>query len=765
MEKSVNNMWLSKNMCWIMAVILAITVGRFVWLVQSDNVVFESDIAALLPIGKDLPLVKNIHDRIAGESNHRIAMIIQGSDIAQVDAATDRLTDLLDQGMAQNKIAAGQADQLEFDRLPARIKAMLAYKDRLIGDRSRRRMQESIESQLNWRMQQVTRFPPSNITDPVADPLGTMDEFLRERLPNLPGVQFDGLYLRVEHDTLANLILLKLTEGEPGNDDASHSVRWILSARDTVVKEFGVNLYLSGMPIHATSIKQQTISEVRWMAFLAATLTLGFFLYITRSVRALLLSASIILLAIAGGLVISFETIGLPHVIGLTMATAAIGICIDYSFHFWIHVRAGMSGATAIRTILPGLQMSFLTTIAGLLVITFTSIPILARSAVFVSGVLLVSWLITLFIVPHMAAANVGEPKLLRMQRSTLPVKFAVVLVLAITFASATGLIFKYYTDDNPIRLGPQIDSLIQDDLAVRDLLGITDQPSIYLVEENSADALIEAETSLLKSLSSNELALVEAMSRLVVSKDQQRHNQSLFKRAMNDLDAGLLMRYLETLRVPDLDWKSSADKQYALQWVMTQPWATIERNNVLACDLSACASMIRARGDAAVKLDASCQRTPECTRISLSERQLSIFQKLRSSLTWALLLAAGAVFVVLYFRYRNKAFMLMAVPLLASFSGIAAVAWAGMPITVFTLAAIFPLLGLSIDYVVFASESRNNSTPTFLAIFASALTTSFSFWVLFLSTTPAVQYFALPIAVGIPVAWISVQIVRTNHA
>ncbi len=765
MRKSVNNMLLSKNMCWIMAVILVLIVGRFVWLVQSGNLVFESNIAALLPIGKDSPLVKNIHDRMAGENNNRIAMIIQGLDIAQVDAATDRLTDLLDQGMAQNKIAAEQVDQLEFDLLSARIKAMLAYKDRLIGDRSRQRMQESIESQLNWRMEQVTRFPPSNITDPVADPLGTMDEFLRERLPNLLGVQFDGLYLRVDHDTPANLILLKLTEGELGNEDASNSVRWILSVRDTVVKEFGVKFYLSGMPIHATSIKEQTINEVHWMVFLAATLTLGFFLYITRSVRALLLSATIILLAIAGGLVISFETIGLPHLIGLTMATAAIGICIDYSFHFWIHVRAGMSGGTAIRTILPGLQMSFLTTTAGLLVITFTSIPILARSAVFVSGVLLVCWLITLFIVPYMVAANVDEPKLLRMQRSTLPGKFAAVLVLAITLASVTGLIFKYYTDDDPIRLGPQMDSLIQDDLAVRDLLGITDQPSIYLVKENSADSLIEAETALLEPLSENELALVEAMSRLVVSKDQQRHNQSLFKRAMNDLDAGLLMRYLETLQVPDLDWKSSADRQYALPWVTTQPWATIERNNVLACDLSVCASMIRARGDAAVKLDASCQRTPECSRISLSERQLSIFQNLRGSLMWALLLAAGAVFIVLYFRYRNKAFILMTVPLLASFSGIAAVAWAGMPITVFTLAAVFPLLGLSIDYVVFASESGNNSTPTFLAIFASALTTSFSFWVLFLSTTPAVQYFALPIAVGIPVAWISVQIVQTNHA
>ena len=102
------------------------------------------------------------------------------------------------------------------------------------------------------------------------------------------------------------------------------------------------------------------------------------------------------------------------------------------------------------------------------------------------------------------------------------------------------------------------------------------------------------------------------AVSRLVVSEEQQRNNQLLFKQAMSSLDTALLGQYLKTLQIPNLDWQSGTDKQYALPWVVAQPWASIERNTVLTCDQSICASIIRAPSNAAKKLDIACKRTPE---------------------------------------------------------------------------------------------------------------------------------------------------------
>lgn len=743
--------------------LLMLIIGRLGWLWQNEELVFESDVTALLPSAENSWLEAKIDHKEATRLNNRIAIIVQGRDITQTDLATDRFEEWLTAAITQKQIAAKWIETVAVAALTARIEAMLAYKDRLIATRTRQRMQDSATAQLLWRSDQVTQFPPLNITAPAIDPLGTIEEFLAERLPQMRGVYADGVYLRVDSHTPANLLLLELDEGEPGSWQASDSVRRLDAFKQQLVGEFNVNLYISGVPLHATAIKEQTITELHWMVVLATLLTMGIFLYVTRALRALIVSTLLILCAVASGLVISQGSVGLPHLIGLTMAVTAIGICIDFSLHFWIHVRTGLSGQAAIRAIRSGINMSFLTTVIGLLVIMFTAVPVLVRSAMFICGALFVSWLLVLFVIPRFAGNTQSTMASLSLRRIR-PNQLALWLGLFIACVSVVGLLFKYHTDDSPLRLGRQIESLAHDDQAVQDLLNIAEQPSIYLLQADSAQSLIMAEANLLAGLDDTQLTQVEAVSRLVIPAAEQRANQLLFNRLKNNLDATLLQQYLAILQVPALHWESTANTQYTLPWVLAQPWATLERDHVVVCQPTICASMLRAWDTAAKQLDVACQQRLACSRISLSQRQLLAFAQLRLNLIWTLLLALTTIFVVLYFRYRKQAFKLMMVPILASLSGLATVAWAGMPITVFSLAALFPLLGLSLDYVIFASETSKHSAATFLAIFASALTTTLSFWILSFSETAAVQFFALPIAVGIVVAWILVQVMHVEQ-
>ena len=169
-----------------------------------------------------------------------------------------------------------------------------------------------------------------------------------------------------------------------------------------VEDEYDVDVYISGVSLHASEIKQRTVTEVWWMSISAAVIVLAYFLFVTRSFRAILFSVSTIVAAAAGGIVLSQASVGLPHIIGLTMATTAIGICIDFSFHFWIHVRSGLNGQTAITSIKNGLNMGFATTAISLIAISFITIPVLRKTAIFIVGALLVSWLCVLFIAPKL---------------------------------------------------------------------------------------------------------------------------------------------------------------------------------------------------------------------------------------------------------------------------------------------------------------------------------------------------------------------------
>ncbi len=743
---------------WIVCIFFLALLIRFGWLVQSGGLIFDSDVSSLLPPSQESKLIDEIEFRVSAKIDHRIAIAIQGGNGVEVDIATDLFLELIDEGIVQGHIEAEYMDGLELTLLSDRINAMAPHKNKFISDRTRDRMRDSFDAQLKWRSQQVAQFPPSNLTDPVADPLGTIEEFLAERMPRNSTVQFDGIYFRVDSDFPTNLVLIRLTSDSTSRRSSIDSVDAIQDAKSTVTNEYSVELHLSGIPLHAAIIERRTVDEIRWMSVFATLLTLSMFLVFTRSIRALIITTVSVGLAIVGGLVISQWTIGLPHLIGLTMAITAIGICIDFSFHFWTHVRAGMSGKAAIQAIFSSINVSFLTTVMGLLGIVIVSIPLLSRSAVFICGALLVSWLAIVFVAPGLCRKmNSGIP--VPRFPGLLRFKYAYILPGVILGASMIGLLANYTVDDSPSRLAQPASFQVAEDIKLQELLGSPGRSEIYLVQAESADGLLELEDTLLESMSNIELAEVVAVSRLVPSIQRQLLNKDLYNQARTNIDQLSLTQYLARLQVSKLDWESSErEKPLSLQWVLSQPWADLERDLILSCDDSFCSSIIRAQGAASDKLQILCENNSACEHISLAGRKKEAFKNLRKSLIWALLVAVGIMFAALFVRYRVLAVRLISIPVIASLAGVATVASAGMPITAFTLAAIFPLLGLSIDYAVFACESDEYSGATLLAILGSALTTTLSFAILSFSGTPAVQFFALPIAIGIPVAWVLVQ-------
>ena len=746
---------------------MVLIVLRSIWLAQTDNLIFDSDLIALLPSVSNSPLIEEMDRRASVEVKSNIIAIIQSDSFKKVDLATDEMSNLIRQGIEEGNIAAVLIDGPDVEELSDRVDAMLGYKDRLIGDVSRQRIQDSIDAQFRWRVDRVTQFPPSNLTDPVLDPLGTLEEFIEERIPRIERVQFDGLYFRVDDKIPSNVLLIKLGSDEIGGGRSGMSIAHLYKIQQIIEQDLEVKIFYSGIPLHAEQTKQATVKEISWMGPTTLVLTLIFFLFITRSLKALVVTTSSIALAVLGGVVIAQGTVGLPHLIGLMMTTTVIGICVDFSFHFWIHVRSGKSGMEAISAIKRAVNMSFVTTFIGLLAIFLISVPVLANTAVFISGALLMSWLLVMFVFPLVAGSTKHSTNTHARQHvwhDMIPKKIAVGFVLVMCVIATAGFALKYHVDDRPIRLGRANDNLVEHDRRVNELLGHQEEGTLYLMQAQSESLLLQAEDELLSSLLPDEFHQVKAVSRLVVSDRQQTKNQALFDEVKRNIHATSANEYLSILGAPAFDWQSQPSQPYSLRWVVAQPWASIERNHVLACDDTLCATTVSAVGSATAKLDVACQGVDECSRISFSERQTTSFYNLRIELLWSLLMAACAMFAVMYCRYRNEAFRLFLVPLIASATGVAAIVWAGMPVTSFTLAVIFPLLGLSVDYAIFSHESGGNSRQTSSAIFASAITTMISFSILAFSGTAAVKFFAIPVAVGITMAWATTYILRPNH-
>ena len=743
-------------LCKLAWLLLAVVVIRFVVIVQDGELKFDSNLMALLSQPDDSALISEMQQRVSAEIDNRIVLVVKGVSREVTDVTTDELIEKMESGVEQGALVGTLIDGVDAGYLQPRINAMSQFKDKLIADRSSHRLLKNPDDQLEWRISRVTDFPPGNLTDPVLDPLGTVEEFVSERLSLIGKVSFDGLYLRVSDVEYANLVIFELLPGELAGVVANQSVNYLLGLKDELSDGDSVKVHVSGIPLHAAMVKQQTVAEIQWMAVLALVLTFIFFVYITRSIWALFVSVILIGLAVISGFVFSYETIGLPHLIGLTMATTAIGICIDFSFHFWVHVKAGLSAAESKAAIRPGLNMSLLTTACGLMGIAFTSIPVLARTAVFIIGALMASWLIVLYLFPLLVTKQQTTAKVVN-SSIQLPERVARLLVCLGIAVSGIIVWSNYYIDDSPLRLGRINQPLVEEDRAVERLLGAEGERGLYLIRSDSAESLLAVEAKLLRALNETQKLAVSALSRLVPDEAQQTRSQQNFINAFDRIDGEILAKYRKLLQVEGLDWSTSSE-WYDLSWVVEQQWANKEKSLLLKCDNQQCASMLKTKGEGVIVIDKLCLAEPACMKVSFSKRQIDAFATLRSNLFASLGIAVSLMMIVLFIRYKSDALRMMVVPLSAMLVGVAGVCIVGMPVTAFSLAALFPLLGLSLDYVIFTKEANHHNKPTQTAIFASALTTFISFGILALSSTPAVQFFALPVAFGIPFAWCAIH-------
>ena len=91
----------------------------------------------------------------------------------------------------------------------------------------------------------------------------------------------------------------------------------------------------------------------------------------------------------------------------------------------------------------------------------------------------------------------------------------------------------------------------------------------------------------------------------------------------------------------------------------------------------------------------------------------------------------------------------MMAVPVSATAVTVTVLSIAGEPLTVFHSMALFLVLGLGMDYVIFVEEMGDEGASTMLAVLLSALTSLLSFGLLAWSSMTVVNAFGITVLIG----------------
>lgn len=605
------------------------------------------------------------------------------------------------------------------------------------------------------------------------DLFGTLGRFAASRWPAGDVDWIDGLPVVRGDGHNWGVLRLRSSAGGFGLAAAATTV----DALDALKASIGsavpdVQLLELSISRHADTAAQRSQSEmsrIGTVSLLAIGMLLGgLFLH---PAPLLLTAASVgsgLLLGLAA-VVAVFDTL---HLIALVFGATLIGVAVDYAFHLFL---AQGDAQARVRAIRPGVTLGWATTciaFAGLMLAPFQS---LQQVAVFsVAG--LSGAYITVF------ALLADWPGLHRWQPRPAAMRLAHRLLASERPKTRWGLLFGMLAAAAAMtglgRLAPNDDlramyysapTLLAEARRVQALVGGVEASQMLVLRADDQEALLQALEQVgvaLDRLQGD--AVVTTVIQAGRSLPSLRRQQVSYAAMETTLYApgAALDRLAARLQAPSqwVDARRAAfhasrpltfDRWQALTAAtphaglirpLDQGWGALIRLGGVS-DLPRLQQMVTRQRDAGLDLQ-------WLDTVAQAEASLAAA---RRDATRVLLLAAMVAGLILVVRYGLLRAAVVAVPPgLAVAVTLGLCGWAQAGFSVFRLFALLLVLGLAIDYAVFAAETVRDRQRTLVAIVLSMLTTLLAFGLLGLSATPALAEFGATVVCGVLVAFVS---------
>ena len=242
-------------------------------------------------------------------------------------------------------------------------------------------------------------------------------------------VQKDGIWYVILRMTLSS-------QAVSVTNIANNIVSEIYSAAALIKEtEPELKLYFSGFPFHSYESASSTQKEITILCTISLVFILLLFLLIFRSPIPVIFSILDVLISLVLSTTAVFLIFRKIHVFTFIFGTTLIGICIDYSIHFFISWRgnAALKSGNEVRSsISKSLLMCFISSTICFFSILFTPFPIFKQFSVFTMVGLISSYLTANCIFPLLKLPDENKRHLKFLDRK----KIFISPVFKIIFAS-----------------------------------------------------------------------------------------------------------------------------------------------------------------------------------------------------------------------------------------------------------------------------------------------------------------------------------------
>ncbi len=502
-----------------------------------------------------------------------------------------------------------------------------------------------------------------------------------------------------------------------------------------------------GAVFHAAFGASQAKSETTVLGIFSLVLVLLALFVVFRRPLAVLATLAVTAAGAIGSLSAALLVFPSVHVMVFLFGSALIGVTSDYALHYLATgPQSGWAPSTErVRQVFRPLLVCMCTTALGFASLALFDVPLFQQVAVFAVAGVFTAWAFTVTLLPLMDPKPRNSARLSQWW-DRLEAPFArlrwtrarAIIVGLLTAAVCAAGLARYRPLDDVRQFQQGSPALKVEESQVRAATNYVPSPSFLLSFAATPDGARAHEEAVLAALPAKLRADVFAAS---------RWDPSQARRAANT--AALLQR----LYGPYLAERA------ALLGIDTDPFAVAAEADPprFVSDLTGNAAgrayLIAPLGPEAAKAR---PQGPGALFVDPAARYSQAFAGYRAVVGFAIVLAFAFCALVVLALYRSwRALTILAGPALGVVLAVAVPALFGLPASIFSLAALFVVIGAGIDHSVFQYEAaQTRGARIDLAVFLDAGTTIASMGLLGLSQAYPVQAFGVSVAVGVVAAY-----------
>ncbi|KAA3652207.1 MAG: hypothetical protein DWQ11_12405 [Proteobacteria bacterium] len=756
----------------------AALVAGILTLALLDKVPVETDLLAMLPATERNPAAEQAMAHIARAHERRIVLIASADDAAQARRAASTLASTLRASAAFEhvtlEVPPAALDALRDTYLPYRAGLLAAPMREALALNGREALAQALYRSLS------APLPAGVPLDPAADPFGTLAGFLAE-LP-FAGGRFtpeQGM-LMAHHAGRSHVLLSAETAGSPHATNTQQAVVAALAQARSDAAEHtpDAEVLATGLVLYAAAAQhtaKHEMSLIGGVSLLGITLLL---LVAFRSLRPVLLGIACIALGVAAGMAVVLAVDGRLHLLTLVCGTSLLGIAVDYPLHYFARrQRAGAQwqAEAAMAEMRPALTQGLLTSLLGFAALLAMPFPGLRQIALFSMAGLLTAYVATLTLLPLFARRPARHTPAAARRRSpagplAMP-RWRRALLAVLVIASLPGLARLTHNDDVRLLSTPD-PALAQQEAAIRALTRLDQGSRLFLIEADTADAVLQREehlTAALRSRAPSPESGFTAVSAFVPSARRQADNRQALARVLLD-DAGWGNALLDEVGYrPEVAHSLSealrSEATLTIDHWLAQPVSTPYRHLWLGATAGGVASVITLSGAwPADALEAAAQAVPGVTLLDKPAAVSTLMGQYRQGMAWALACAIGLSLLLLSRRHGWRGAAATLTPcILAVALPLAALGMLGVPVTLFHWLALMLVFGIGADYGIFTREGGAQGEAAF-GVLLAAITTVLGFGLLAFSSTPAIASFGLTLFMGVVTAFCASPLARADR-